>query len=134
MNLLRQANTRVFVATGFAQKQDGAALMDSLRKRGAVITCDWTVPTQLSREEIADRDEAALKTSQVLVVLMSLKDYDYKGTFFEMGFALGAGIPIILITPFTRSTDAVCVKNVYFHLKSFIRHRSVDAFLTAMSQ
>lgn len=135
MDLLRTPGTRVFVATGFGQRSDGAALMEELRKRGATITRDWTTPHSHKHADTADLDVAAVTSAQVLVVLMTLVKYEYKGTFTEIGMAIGANIPIVMISPFINVDDAVCARNVYFHYRKGIvcRYTSTTDFLAALN-
>jgi hypothetical protein len=131
MDLLRTPGTSVFVATGFAQKAEGATLMGQLRNRDLVVTCDWTVEaiSPLNHCEKARRDVMGVKSAQVLVVLMTLPKYVYNGTFTEIGIAIGRDMPIVLISPFVSDQDADCAKNIYFHYERFIRRPDSSTFL-----
>ncbi len=122
LQLLRTPGTRVFVASAFPTRMAASDLMDSLRKRGLVITCDWTKPSSTeSRQEIAAADFQGVTSAQLLVAVMTLTDYDYKGTFTELGIALGAGVPILIITPFHKTSNtAVCARNVYWALPELV--------------
>ena len=136
MHLLCTPGTRVFVATGYIQRHEGAALMRELEKQhGLVITCDWTKETlaPLTMSQKAIRDTSAVRSAHVLVALMTLPSYEYKGTFTELGMALGLGIPIVLISPFTVTTDAKCARNIYFHCPEFKRYTSLADFRAALS-
>jgi hypothetical protein len=133
MEHLCKPGTGVFVATGFGQKADGKALMEALCARGLTITCDWTTaPPGLSRADMATRDVAGVMRAQVLVALMTLPSYEYKGTFTEIGIAIGAGIPVVLVSPFIQPDDAICARNVYFHLPTIQRYPSVAKLLEAI--
>ena len=142
----------VFVATGYKQRADGVALLAQLEKRGIASASDWATvaPGSLSKREMAVRDAVALRRADVLVVLMTLPDYQvrgavsclppspppsqYNGTFWEMGFALGLGKPIVLITPFAPTDAATCVANVYYHMPEYERYASVTEFLAELDR
>ncbi len=147
MDRLRTPGTFVFVATGFKQKADGKALMNELVEHGLTITCDWTSASGLEISEMATRDVAGVKRAQgrrspsappvvtirqVLVALMTLDNYEYKGTFTEIGIALGADIPVVIISPFTKSTEAICARNIYFHHPSIERYPTVAKFIETL--
>jgi nucleoside 2-deoxyribosyltransferase len=131
MELLCTPGTVVFVASGWPERENAAKLMRELEKRGLVVAHDWTRGTQGGdRGKTATSDLAGVKRAQVLIAVMTDAKYEYKGTWFETGCAVGSGIPTILISPFTKAEDAVTARNVYFHLPSHTRFNSVDAMLT----
>lgn len=107
--------------------------MRALEQRGLVIACDWaTAAPGLSKAEMAARDIGAMFRAQVLVAVMTLKDYEYKGTWTEIGMAIGRRIPIVLVSPFNVPEDAVCARNVYFHNTDFVRYPSTASLLQAL--
>lgn len=134
MERLTTVGARAFVATGFQQRADGAALMRQLESRGIVITCDWTTPEAQAppAKDKAARDKAAIRAADVVIALMTLKQYAYRGTNFELGYAEAQDKPIIMISPFKKSDDADCARNVYFWNDAYTRFDSVDAFLAAL--
>jgi hypothetical protein len=75
-----------------------------------------------------------MRDAEVLVVIMSLLKYDYKGTFTEIGIAIGRNIPIVMISPFQKPSDATCARNIYFHYQSFTRFATVTGFLEALDK
>lgn len=131
MDALRTPGTVVFVATGWPQRTEGAALMRLLEQRGLRIACDWTSQPATNKKDTSVRDVAAMQQAQVLVAVMTLSAYAYKGTWTEVGMALGRGIPVVLVSPFVEG-EADCAKNVYFHHPSFLRFASADALLQAI--
>jgi nucleoside 2-deoxyribosyltransferase len=127
--------TPVFVASGWIEREAAAAFMRTLEQPpyNLVITHDWTGGGNgASLAEMAARDEAGIRAAGVLIAVMTHKTYEYKGTWFEIGFALGRGLPVVLISPFVTKDDAVTARNVYFHHKDLRRFATVDAFLTAL--
>jgi len=128
--------TPVFVASGWVERAAAAAFMRTLEKPpyGLVITHDWTGGAEGgTKADTAERDEAGIRAAKVLVAVMTHKTYEYKGTWFEIGYALGRGLPVVLISPFVRAEDAVTARNVYFHHKGLHRFSSVATFLAALS-
>lgn len=133
MELLRTPFKTVFVATGFKQKADGRLLMHELQQRQLLIACDWTVEhAGLTKAAMAVRDVDAMKRADVLVAVMTLTDYEYKGTWTEIGMALGRGIPVVLVSPFEKAEDAICARNVYFHHPSFVRVHNASTLLASI--
>lgn len=132
---LRTSGARVFVATGFRQQKLAQDLMSALKLRGHVITCDWTRPVPgMSAADKAVADHRGVVEAEVVIAVMTLKDYEYKGTWTEIGIALGAGRPVLLVTPFTKSEDATCAKNVYFWHPAITRGIvSVEDLLSRLS-
>ena len=131
-DLLTRKGTRVFVASGWVQRFDAKKLMDELTARGLIVTCDWTKESTLEMAEKAKRDGRAVFDAQVLVAMMTIPDYDYKGTNFELGVAYGREIPIVLISPFHARNDATCARNVHFHHEGWTRIDSMTMFLAKL--
>jgi nucleoside 2-deoxyribosyltransferase len=132
MEHLAAPGVKVFVATGFPQKEDARRVMSALIARGVGVTYDWTRPrTGLDRLNMAMADAAGVKAADALIAIMTLPDYDYKGTWTEIGMAIGHGHPILLVSPFADNDPAAkCAKNVYFAHPNMLRvAKSVDEFL-----
>jgi nucleoside 2-deoxyribosyltransferase len=55
----------------------------------------------------AHEDVEGVMNAEVLIVIMDsgVKYYSYRGTFTEIGIALGRGIPIILYNPWIDASD-----------------------------
>jgi len=133
MNILRTKGSVVFVASGWNQKEAAHALMLEVEKRGLQIARDWTTGANgLTKREMSVRDVEAMCKAQVLVAVMTLQHYEYKGTWTEVGMALGRGIPVVLVSPFVKEEEAVCAKNVYFHHPSFTRFKNAEELLAAI--
>jgi len=135
MDLIKDPAVRVFVATGFPQKAEAQRVMQAFRARGATITWDWTnPPSDMDRKHQAMADAAGVMTADVVLAIMTLPDYEYKGTWTEIGMAIGARQSILLITPFVDAGPAKCSKNIYFAHPALVRvARSVDEFLTLLA-
>lgn len=131
---LRTPGTHVFVATGFSQQKLAQDLMAALTTRGLDITCDWTRPPPgLDAAQKAMADHVGVMDADVVIAVMTLPAYEYKGTWTEIGIALGARRPVLLISPFTKE-DATCAKNVYFYHPAITRGiASVDELLSCLA-
>jgi nucleoside 2-deoxyribosyltransferase len=86
---------KVYVATKFENGPRARQVMDALEAQGFEITYDWTPELGETREQaVADVD--GVRTADVLVVLME-ENYDYQGTLIEIGIALGAERPVLIV-------------------------------------
>jgi hypothetical protein len=130
---LRTPGTKVFLASGWKQREFARKCMDTLvTTLGVNITRDWTKETMSPLQNRALGALAAVKEAQVLVAVMTLNDYEYKGTFTEIGIALGANIPVIIVSPFRKYEDAICARNVYFHMPTFARFTTLADLVSAV--
>ncbi len=152
--LLRTQGTHVFVATAFGDQEMARRVMRDLQARGLIITYDWTKPPPgidryeyqrsalgvdsllnvlINRPNQAAADAAGVTTADVLVAIMTRDEYEYNGTWTEVGIALGAKIPVLIVSPYAISSKAKCARNLYFALP-VIEHAvmGVDAFLKSL--
>ena len=97
---------KTFVSGKWGNRKDIRLKMDELEELGITITHDWTNfennmnfgnKNKLSRSAIYDID--GIKQSDFTVVIMDDPKYAYRGTFTEMGCALGLGKTIFLYDP-----------------------------------
>lgn len=100
-----------YIATAFERKVDHNVIRDALCKAGHLITHDWT-PTGLDANidlwaSIAVADIRGVLDADVLIVLLP----GQRGTHAEMGAALAAGIPVVIIAPRAGDLD----HPFYFH-------------------
>ena len=135
MEHLSRPGTKVFVATGFAQKKDAQRIMAALEAKGHAITWDWTrPPSGAQREQLADADADGVKAADVVVVVMTLPQYEYAGTWTEVGIAIGAEKPILFVSPFADASSAKCAQKMYFARVSKRRvASSVEEFIKKLA-
>ena len=69
---------------------------------------------------VTDRHEVT--SGQIEVAIMDDKEYAYRGTFTEIGCALGSGIPVIIFCP--HSEDEMYARTNCFFCHPSIRHSS----------
>lgn len=114
---------RIYVAGQWAKRAEIRKQMDIIEAKRDTITHDWTghassaegAKTQQQFADEARADLAGIHSAEVFVAFMDSPTYQYRGTFFEMGYALGCGVPVYIITPYTEFDP----KNVYFHSNTF---------------
>ena len=120
---------RVYVAGAFHHKERVQAIQDFLKEKGFEITHDWTrvelegerTPQQAAN--MAKLDTDGVKSADILVVDMTDKEYVYRGSFTEIGIALGKEIPVCIICP---DGPARCKSNVFYWHPSIGRFPDMD--------
>src|SRR6185437_4607139 len=100
----------------YAGKLSETKIINEVQKwfeqKGHIITHDWTKnegvtdgkvlkeeEKNLSRQKSAGLDIDGVKNCDLLFVLMLDSKYAYRGTFTEIGCALGLGKKIIIVCP-----------------------------------
>ena len=111
---------RIYVASKWARRELTRDIMAELVKLGHTIAYDWTQhkESKSSEKEYADEaaaDVAGIRSADLFIADMDDPAYPYRGTFFEMGVAVGANIPVVIVTPYV----AFDPKNVAFHSNCF---------------
>jgi len=127
---------KAYVAGKWNEPEVVRQVQQAFRDRGYTITHDWTSleGTQdkhlMSKEELAkfrakcaELDINGVKEADVVFVIMTDKDYAYRGTFTEIGCALGLEKIVILVCP---SDDYQCATNCFFHHPDILRVKTVE--------
>lgn len=123
--------SRVYVASAFANKPAVRELQRALVDAGHSITHDWTVEDASHLPEgtpewfdylfcCGDKDLLGIESADAVVVLAHPEMRD---TRFEMGYALGAGVPVYVLD-YSRAVSVF-----YGHCELV---DSVDALITAL--
>lgn len=92
---------RIYIATSLSNALAHREAKDLLEARGHTLTFDWNEAgpvNHTSLEELSKRgheDFLGVMTADVLLVLMP----GGKGTHVEIGIALGAGRPVVIVDP-----------------------------------
>lgn len=116
--------SRVYVAGKFEDSERVREVQAELRDLGHEITYDWTRQAQVSVEQ-ARADISGVMTADFLVMVLE-KEYPYKGTWVEMGIAIGGGLPIFVLG------SAWAKENIFLRLPSvhpIYSVRDIAAFL-----
>ncbi len=118
---------RLYVAGKWSDKEAIRAFMTRLREAGHVITEDWTQHAgnepgkpkepSLLRDD-AEKDLAGIYSADAIIAVMSDPQYAYRGTFFELGLALGFSKHVIIIA--NPDPDATFRRVAFFHLGKFV--------------
>jgi hypothetical protein len=105
---------KAYVAGKFMDFEKIRVVMTELKNEGIEITHDWTqneAATENRHYDICSGEDTkrmgmfgrydveGVKSADVLVVIMDQCEYPYRGTWTEVGVALGSDIPIILYCP-----------------------------------
>lgn len=111
---------KLFVSGKYGDKKLIKTKMDELIKLGYEITHDWTTfengKYDLSSAAVFDIN--GVKSCDVHVIVITDDKYVYRGTFTELGCALGLEKPILIFCPFEK---AQCMTVPFYHHPS-IKH------------
>lgn len=116
-------SVKVFVSGKYAEKPLIKSKMIELENLGYFITHDWTTHPEspISNNEhqlLATFDIEGIRKCDVQIVIISDADYPYRGTFCEMGCAMGLNKRIFIFNPLE---DALCT-NVPFYYHGCVSH------------
>lgn len=90
---------RYYIATALERAEDHRRLSDALNARGWTCTYDWTAHGSVQGQgaarmaEVAEAEMRGVIGADVVIVLLP----GGRGTHAEMGIAIGAGIPVVLV-------------------------------------
>lgn len=133
MSNTENTKTKVWVSGAWVHRKAMGIKIDQLRQLGYEITHDWTRvekapnPTPEDQGSYAKFDIDGVKKSDVAVAVMDDPDYAYRGTYTEIGCALGIGKPLHIVCPV--EGDAYIKTNVFFHHPDITHHKSWDDFV-----
>lgn len=89
---------KVYVAGAWCDKATVQQVQCKVRECGHRITHDWTVsPTARTALEDATLDYAGVSEADLVVLVFAVAEHAYRGTFTEMGIALGLRKKIIAL-------------------------------------
>jgi nucleoside 2-deoxyribosyltransferase len=127
---------KVWVSGAWVHRDQMGVRIDQLRHLGYEITHDWTrvekaeQPTPSDQGSYAKFDIDGVKASDVAVAVMDDPDYAYRGTYCEIGCALGVGKPLHIVWPYSlEACDRYVQTNVFFWHPDITHHSSWEAFL-----
>lgn len=116
---------KVYVAGKWTEIEVIHRVQEKLQEQGHTITHDWTrvegMKDQLTftpEQELeydtrcAILDVNGVKDADLLFVVMTDKEYAYRGTFTEVGCGLGLSKQIVIVCPGT--SDYYCTSNCFF--------------------
>ena len=109
---------KVYVASSFKSKEDYRKLKEVLEANGHEITHDWSDDDVTGLEGI---DLGTYKITCAGLSLMGVYEADVfvllarpnmAGAFVEMGFAIGASIPVVVLDAFKEGNQS----NIFYHI------------------
>jgi nucleoside 2-deoxyribosyltransferase len=130
---------KLYVAGGWKYREEIAQYAKRLEDHGHYVVSTWAgreqgirTPQAFEQHALADIDEVS--NADVLVAVMTDPEYAYRGTFSEIGCALGLNKDIIIVCPNTGKQisdtkwefDYHCQTNVFywhpaiFHTKNLV--------------
>ena len=120
----------VYVAGAYCDKhtvqQVQAALIKTAR---CTITHDWTAATNTTALEDALSDERGVNRAELVVLVFSVAEHAYRGTFTEMGMALGLGKMIVALC----LVDGEYRHNPFLQLPQVHRVQTLDELLSLVN-
>jgi nucleoside 2-deoxyribosyltransferase len=105
---------KVYVAGKWDDRSTINTVQAELVKMGHHITHDWTSVECISKSQ-ADRavlDINGVQKADAVLVLMLDETYPYRGTFTEIGCALGLNKYIVVVCP---NDSYFCTTNCFYH-------------------
>jgi hypothetical protein len=127
---------KVWVSGAWIHRELMGERIDQIRQMGYKITHDWTRvekasnPTPKDQSLYATFDIDGVKNSDIAVAVMDDPDYAYRGSFTEIGCALGIGKPLHIVWPYSlESCDRYVQSNVFFWHPDITYHKSWAEFI-----
>ena len=109
---------RIYTASGWPYRNEIAKINETLCQEHQVVST-WIErengdhsPTSMGEDARRDVDEIGL--ADVVLALMLHPTYAYRGTWTEVGTALGSKKPVIIVCPGLNTPGYNCMTNVFF--------------------
>lgn len=127
---------KVWVSGAWIHKKEVGKKLQQLRELGYEITHDWTIieksnhPNETDLGNYAKFDIDGVIRSDVAIAIMDDPKYAYRGTFSEIGCALGVGKPLHIVCPFyDRDNPTYSQTNVFFWHPDIIHHKNFESVI-----
>ena len=126
---------KVWISGAWAHRERMGQLIDQVRQMGYEITHDWTRlekapnPSPQEMGMYAKFDIDGVKNADVVVAVLEDPDYPYRGTFTEIGCALGANKPTHIVWPYSLETSEKNAQILFFWHPDIIYFKSWDDFI-----
>ncbi len=117
----------IYVAGGWPFRHRIKPIMDELKSKGYQINSGWidrenriNTPEDYGRCAYLDTEE--VRASDILLAIMDDDSYAYRGTWLEIGCAIGLDKKVVLLCPGTTTNTSdgeydhsyYCIRNVFF--------------------
>lgn len=129
---------KVFIGGKWDDKKQIKQYISDITNKGHVIVHDWTTYETAITKEMPLMAKIAIDgiiKANIVIIIMTDPNYAYRGTFTELGCAIGVNQvtqskQIYLLCP---DTKAVCRENVFFHHPSIVHFTSWDDIIKKIS-
>lgn len=123
---------RLYTAGKWGDKDRIRQIAKTMEGRGHVITHCWfdVEDGECSAEEMrmyADQDVKGVMTADAVLVVMDDPKYAYRGSFTEIGVALGSGTPVHLFNP--HGADSAATTNVFYSASGITHYDNLGTML-----
>lgn len=105
------SHTKIYLAGKFHDERMPAR-MQALRERGFQITHDWTIDKDAPLKEAAILDINGVRDCDVVLAVMDDESYSYRGTFAEIGCAIGLNKRILVVNA---NPGTECTNLCFYH-------------------
>lgn len=135
---------KLYIGGKWSDKEYIRSIMDRFVADGSEITHDWTAVETSSIEErkrmspadahndrrkCADLDIKGVQDADVVMLFMTDPKYPYRGTFTELGAAIGLKKPTYIVCPEYDNNTYECTTNCFFHHSSIIHCRTLEELI-----
>lgn len=137
----------VYVAGGWEFRVRLKLLMDTIQEKGLTVTSKWIerengVNTPEALASDANFDISEVCASDYVLAILDDTKYAYRGTFTEIGCALGAGKRVIIVCPGegeklsdTRyNYSHYCMTNVFYWHPSIVHVTTVEEAINIINE
>ncbi len=113
---------KLYVAGKWSDKDEIGKKIQEFRELGHTITHDWTqIETSLNQDpealkKYSSLDIEAVRECEMLIAWMTDPKYAYRGTYTEIGCALGLKKKVVIISEHTKyNPEVYYTTNIFFH-------------------
>lgn len=109
--------------------------MNELKWYGHTITHDWTFNNSNFPKQSSKLDIDGVRNADIVIAIMDDPEYAYRGTFTEIGCALGQRKNVLIVCPpLTDETkDYWCKTNCFFYHPQIFHYNSWEEVLTILN-
>jgi nucleoside 2-deoxyribosyltransferase len=119
----------VYVAGAYCDKPTVQQVQAALTALGCRVTHDWTSRDATTALEDALADEGGVNRAEIVVIVFSVAEHAYRGTFTEMGMALALGKMVVAL----RLVDGDYKHNPFLHLPQVRTVHSLDELVALIN-
>lgn len=105
--------------------------IDQFQDNGYSITHNWTEYIGNEKSQSALDDINGVKNADVLVAIMNHSNYEYRGTFCEIGCAIGLSKLVIIVND---NPDNYCSQLCFYHHPSILHVSTVDEAIQLLEE